>query len=112
MTLEKLRRVWLNFGAAVEVYFIWAAMLVFVLGVALAEAWRPPLPTDWLLFSFPAAAALALLAWFRRRLFWLLPVFFVCGFALEPLGPGASLQLCRRAGRGGDVCRARGRGYG
>lgn len=80
MKFEKVRRGWLNLSAAIEVYFIWAAMLAFVLGVALAEAWRPAVLPDGLLPAcLLAAPVLLLLALFRRRLFWLLPAFLLVG---------------------------------
>lgn len=103
---------WAELRAACQVYFVWAAMLAFGLGVALRElgVWALPavgLPAALVLVGLAATAALLAqspsLAFAR---------FFVVGPGLERLGRAAPDQLCGAAGRGGVFSRPRGAGFG
>ena len=81
---------WAELRAACQVYFVWAAMLAFGLGVALRElgVWALPavgLPAALVLVGLAATAALL-----ANRPVWLLPAFLLLGLAWSGL---AELRL-------------------
>lgn len=65
--------------ALAQVYWLWAAMLAFVLGVLLAEAWQCGFNTARLLPLAVLAAGLLLIAFLKNRPVWLLPLFLLLG---------------------------------
>lgn len=81
---------WAELRAACQVYFVWAAMLAFGLGVALRElgVWALPavgLPAALVLVGLAATAALL-----ANRPVWLLPAFLLLGLVWSGL---AELRL-------------------
>ena len=84
---------WAELRAACQVYFVWAAMLAFGLGVALRElgVWALPavgLPAALVLVGLAATAALL-----ANRPVCLLPAFLLLGLAWSGL---AELRLTDR----------------
>ncbi len=71
--------------AMAEVYFIWAAMLCFVLGIVLAEAWQSGLPEFWLWPLIGLTVLFGLAALLRNRPVWLLPLFLLLGLVWSGL---------------------------
>ena len=88
--LEKPGGFWAELRAACQVYFVWAAMLAFVVGVALRELGVLAWPADWLPVLLGLLGLLAAAALLANRPLWLLPAFLLLGLAWSGL---AELRL-------------------
>ena len=88
--LEKPGGLWAELRAACQVYFVWAAMLAFVVGVALRELGVLAWPADWLPVLLGLLGLLAAAALLANRPLWLLPAFLLLGLAWSGL---AELRL-------------------